>query len=55
MVGGAVGRGAVLRVQSSLEWLVCVRAAGLTATVPVSRLEGSACRVLHGLSQLAVC
>ena len=42
MVGVVVGRGAVLRVQSSLEWLVCARAAGLTAAVPVSRVEGSA-------------
>ena len=37
-----MGRGAVLRVQSSLELSICVGAAGLTATVPVSRVEGSA-------------
>ena len=40
IIGVVVGRGAVLRVQSSLEWLVCVRAAGLTVIVPVSRVEG---------------
>ena len=43
MISVIVGRGTVLRVQSSLEWLVYVRADGLTATVPVSRVEGSAC------------
>ena len=42
MIGVIVGRGTVLRVQSSLEWLVYVRAAGLTITVLVSRVGGSA-------------
>ena len=42
IIGVVVGRGAVLRVQSSLEWLVCTRAAGLAATVPILRVGGSA-------------
>ena len=42
IIGVVVGRGAVLRVLSSLEWLVRVRAAGLAVTVPISRVEGSA-------------
>ena len=42
IIGVIVGRGTVLRVQSSLEWLVCTRAAGLAATVPILRVGGSA-------------